>query len=281
MYATPKINVINLKRDVDKWANFIQQIDGGTSILEFKRFEAIDGKKGNSNVKVNPICSSILCNPGVIGCAQSHITLWQNMINNNESFSIIMEDDAKFDMQELENVITCIIRYLQDTGDDSIIISLKCVGPFCNIGEQFYIKNYKATKSIFPLATTAYIITNSAARYLLNKMQNSVNYHIDFEIAKLINDNNKLKYYVIPDIVTCNTLETSIGSTHKKSLFFGWSKELIWYCNIPIWKYGNLYTALLLLLIFILFVIGFSLRKKIYIFISCLLIIELYIFKSS
>ena len=155
-----------------------------------------------------------------------------------------------------------------------------CIGPFCNIGDTQYIDDYKVVSSLFPLCTTAYIITKGAARHLLNEMKSTVNYHIDFEIAKHVLLSKQVKYLVIvPNIVyVCDDTDSSIGTRNKNSLLFGWSKRIMWYCNVPIWKFGNLYTTILLLSLLIFLILFFTRCKMIYIFFIILITIELIMF---
>ncbi len=278
-----EIHVINLARDAEKWKLFNTcNTTCHNTNLKFTRFDAIDGKIGSDTIQIHPVCDKLLCNPGIIGCAQSHITLWKDMVNKNESYRIIMEDDAKFDTNELENVLNTVTTYLQDKAD-AIIISLMCIGPFCNIGNRVCIGKYKLVNSIFPLCTTAYIINNAAAKYLLKQIDNTVMYHVDFEIARLaIQSNKNLKYFVVsPNIVSTIDTGTSIGTTHNKSLLLGWSKNLMWYSNVPIWKFGNLYTTILLILVFSLVITSYIRCKSGYLYLALFLILELYIFNSS
>lgn len=272
------IHVINLKRDVEKWKLFNTQI--GTTSLKFKRFEAIDGNAFTNDIGVSELCNQVMCNKGIIGCAKSHISLWKQLVESSSDYYIIMEDDAKFDIKQLETVLHTIHRYLENK--DNLIISLMCIGPFCNIGDTQYIENYKAVFSLFPLCTTAYIITKGAARHLLNEMKSTVNYHIDFEVAKhLLLLSNQIKYLVlVPNIVSVNDVDSSIGTRNKTSIFFGWSKRIMWYCNVPIWKFGNLYTTFLSLLLLVFSIIFFVRCKMIYIFFIILIVIELVIFNK-
>lgn len=272
------IHVINLKRDVEKWKLFNTQIS--TTSLNFKRFDAIDGNALTNDIGVSELCNQVVCNKGIIGCAKSHISLWKQLVESDSNYYIIMEDDAKFDIKQLETALHTIHRYLENK--DNLIISLMCIGPFCNIGDTQYIDDYKVVSSLFPLCTTAYIITNGAARHLLNEMKSTVNYHIDFEIAKHVLLSKQVKYLVIvPNIVyVCDDTDSSIGTRNKKSIFFGWSKRIMWYCNVPIWKFGNLYTSILLLLLLIFSIIFFVRCKMIYIFFIILITIELIIFNK-
>lgn len=275
-----EIHVINLDRDVEKWKLFNQQVLNCDD-LKFTRFKAIDGNQRLDTIHVSKICNDLICNTGVIGCAQSHISLWKQLVNSHQPYFIIMEDDAKFNVKELNKVLVSIDKFLSDN-QGNFITSLMCIGPFCNVGEKVKVGDYNAISSIFPLCTTAYIITKGAAEYLLSVMNNTVSYHIDFEIAKHVLLNDKVKYLVItPNIVTTQEVESSIGSCKKNSIIFGWSKRMMWYCNIPLWKYGNLYTTLLLLLLLLFTMIYIHRRKIIYLFCIIFILLELLIFSLT
>lgn len=275
-----EIHVINLDKDVEKWKLFNQQIKDCDN-LKFTRFKAIDGNNRLDTINVSKMCDDLICNTGVIGCAQSHISLWKQLVNSNKPYFIIMEDDAKFNVKELNKVLDNIDKFIKENSRD-FIISLMCIGPFCNVGEKVKVGKYTTISSIFPLCTTAYVITKRAAEYLLSVMNNTVSYHIDFEIAKHVLLNDKIKYLVItPNTVTTQEVESSIGSCKKNSIIFGWSKRMMWYCNVPLWKYGNLYTTLLLLLL-ILFTIIYTCRRKIiYLFFIIFILLELFYFSLT
>jgi GR25 family glycosyltransferase involved in LPS biosynthesis len=275
-----EIHVINLKRDVEKWKLFIKQVKPTTSPhLKFTRFNAIDGTQAVNNINISSICNDVICNNGIIGCAQSHISLWKQLVDSHSNYYIIMEDDAQFNTKQLEYTLNTIDTFLSDK--DNLIISLMCVGPFCNVGTSHQIGNYTAIASLFPLCTTAYIITKGAARHLLNEMKETVRYHIDFEIAKHLLLSKDVTYLVMtPNIVTARNIDSSIGSKHKYSILFGWSNRIMWYCNIPIWKFSNLYSSVLLLLLLIFLIVGIKRRRPIYTFIILFIILELFVFNK-
>ena len=84
-----QVHVINLARDVEKWKLFMSNYNQENlpENLEFIRFEAVDGNKETPLLKVHPLCDQVLCNSGTIGCAQSHICLWKDMINKKAKIS--------------------------------------------------------------------------------------------------------------------------------------------------------------------------------------------------
>lgn len=281
-----QVYVINLARDVEKLKLFTSNYDKENfpKNLEFIRFEAVDGNK-ETLIKVHPLCDQVLCNSGTIGCAQSHLCLWKDMLAKKDRYRIIFEDDAKFDVNKLYQALQTIVQFIEQHPNKALIISLMCIGPFCNLGTNTIVGEYTFTQSIFPLSATAYIINDKAAQLLLAKMDETILYHIDFEMARIATQSNSaLHYYVVtsPTVVTLHSETiTSIGTTHIKSMFFGWSKRAMWYANIPVWKYGNFYTTVGILLFIILLIVSYIRNKCIYIGIALIIIIDLYIFNMS
>jgi len=96
---------ITLERRLDRWKRFQNQ--SGIHSLPLKRFIGVDGKtidvKKDERVatltKRNIITKSRrsheeLDSIGGIGCALSHIAIWQWMVDNNQEICLIFEDDA-------------------------------------------------------------------------------------------------------------------------------------------------------------------------------------------
>lgn len=96
---------ITLERRADRWKRFQDQsgIDG----LSIKRFLGVDGKtidlkkedRITTLTKRNILTKSRrsheeLDSIGGVGCALSHIAVWQWMVDNNQEVCLIFEDDA-------------------------------------------------------------------------------------------------------------------------------------------------------------------------------------------
>lgn len=88
-----------------------------------KRFLAVDGSDVNKVVEVvdvavkdeairSKIGKYYLDHPGSIGCYLSHLSLWKTLLQNyqEESFVLIMEDDAFFTPHAMENLEIAIQR---------------------------------------------------------------------------------------------------------------------------------------------------------------------------
>jgi glycosyl transferase family 25 len=96
---------ITLDRRLDRWKRFQDQ--PGIQGLNVKRFLGVDGKKldymndsritllTKRNIDTNTRRSmEELDSVGGVGCALSHIAVWQWMVDNNQEVCLVFEDDA-------------------------------------------------------------------------------------------------------------------------------------------------------------------------------------------
>jgi len=103
-YDNHLIKVINLERRKDRMNKFNEN----HKFLSYERFDAVDGKKLVMNADIEKMfrIGEIQCgkrfninhgfNRGEIGCALSHIRLWQELLENEKYDNyIIIEDDAE------------------------------------------------------------------------------------------------------------------------------------------------------------------------------------------
>jgi len=110
---------ITLERRQDRWRRFQDQ--PGIDKLDIKRFIGVDGKTidiRNDNrialcTKRNILAKmrrshEELDSVGGVGCALSHIAVWQWMVDNNQELCLIFEDDAIVPPNFVENINKCI-----------------------------------------------------------------------------------------------------------------------------------------------------------------------------
>lgn len=110
---------ITLERRQDRWRRFQDQsgIDG----LDLKRFLGVDGKTidiRNDNrvalcTKRNILAKmrrshEELDSVGGVGCALSHIAVWQWMVDNNQELCLVFEDDAVVPPDFIQKANACI-----------------------------------------------------------------------------------------------------------------------------------------------------------------------------
>ncbi len=110
---------ITLERRTDRWRRFQDQ--SGINGLELKRFLGVDGKtidirkddrvalctKRNILAKTRRSHEE-LDSVGGVGCALSHIAVWQWMVDNNQETCLIFEDDAVVPPNFVEMANKCI-----------------------------------------------------------------------------------------------------------------------------------------------------------------------------
>lgn len=163
--------IINLEQDYIKY-NIIKNHLNKININPI-RFNAIYGKniKNYNHYKkyLSNICKTF-CPKSVIGCGLSHYLLLEYIyINDNNEFSLILEDDVKPLFKD-KNYIQNIINNIPKNTD---IILLYCQG-LCNKSSN---KIFKKT-TMFSGSTAAYIIRNKSIPKI-NK--NKLLWHIDLQ----------------------------------------------------------------------------------------------------
>ena len=230
------VYVINLERSRDRLNNIDSNLKKYN--INYKRFNAIDGKNLSLDIINNNttlLCRYFLCNRSLIGCALSHITLWEEISKQEDKWHLILEDDIEFSNNTIK-----FLKKLEESSiinEDNIIISLSCIGPLCT--ELSYNSSSEIIQPIFPLGTPAYLITKNSAKKLYEYfINNKINYHIDFQIAW--NHNNLgIKYLTIePAVVNLSDNNSTIGPQSMYILanilnYLGFNR-LVWHLSVPL-----------------------------------------------
>lgn len=162
-----QIFLINLKRSTIRFEQMDQQLK--SLDIPYILFEAIDGHNLTEKhlEQYSSKHSFLLHNrdllKGEIGCALSHIELYQKIVKENIPISIILEDDLiiKKEFKEFLLIIKDIIN------DDWEFLNLCSFTP-CVLAEKLFYKNFKYT--VFTghaTGTCAQVIKLSAAKRLL------------------------------------------------------------------------------------------------------------------
>lgn len=94
--------VINLDRDTARWKSVTQEIQRAFSDkISIVRVSAADGS--NMETRKDPDWKAVslglckwLCTPSQIGCALSHLKVWQSFLSSQESMAMVCEDDVVF-----------------------------------------------------------------------------------------------------------------------------------------------------------------------------------------
>ena len=163
------IKIINLKRREDRKKQIITQFEQN-NIKDYEFIEAIDGLELEKTDELIKLFNNnnFENRKGVIGCALSHLKLWNNLINDtNNEYYVILEDDLElcdnfkeklikhcylFQRYNLEHlslgVLECNYELQKTIHTDNINIIKKDVYKFWNISFAYIISKNAAKKII-------------------------------------------------------------------------------------------------------------------------------------
>jgi GR25 family glycosyltransferase involved in LPS biosynthesis len=183
---------INLKRRPDKNKNTLVELDKSNLLRnKMKRFEAIDGKDIDLTNYLAPGISARLLEKrrGWIGCALSHMELWQRCISMNKPILVFEDDNVIKEEVNYDKHLETIINNFPKDFDIVYLVTDNIV-------------NYKPYNDLFVKAkgnnytTPAYFISPSGAQKLLDFIMPYKPYlQIDGYIMKLTY-NKKINCYI-------------------------------------------------------------------------------------
>lgn len=183
---------INLKRRPDKNKKTLVELDKSNLLKnKMKRFEAIDGKDINlTNYLAHGISARLLeKRRGWIGCALSHMELWQRCVDINKPILIFEDDNV---IKEEVNYYKHLETIINNFPNDFDIVYLVTDN----------IVNYKPYNDLFVKVEnnnsilSAYFISPSGAQKLLDSITPYKPYlQIDWYINR-ITHNKKINCYI-------------------------------------------------------------------------------------
>ena len=142
-------------------------------------------------------------NAGQRACAQSHINIWRHIVQNGLYYSLIVEDDAKFDKRWKEKLSK--IDHLIHNGNNWEAIFLNASEPmnpqntWIKIQEQYL--------------TGAYILSYKGAKHLLEIFKNGYG-SSDWMTTRLQTYGHSYSYF--PWLVIQEGNESTIGSGYEE-----------------------------------------------------------------
>lgn len=198
------IYVINMDKSTDRLEHMTSQIP----IIgkPFKRIQAVEGSKLSSKEikSVSDLTCSLFCTYSMIGIFLSHKKAWETMIENNDSYAMIMEDDCSV-VDSFQNDLKKCIDELSTVDPSWDFLYLGCFGAcdtdksnysVASYAQKIFLPNINKkpsnTYSFVPEAPVGfhcYVISQKCAKILLNKM-NKVNYHVDVAFLEHANGFN-------------------------------------------------------------------------------------------
>jgi len=175
------IKVINLKRRPDRKNNMIQKLQNvSINENEYEIIEAVDGKELESTLYIKNLFEGNDFNyrKGVIGCALSHIHLWEKLVDDKKNdYYVILEDDVTFVDNFKEKLEKSIELFLQSKIEYALIGAYQLKKENTNKNDiQFINYNYYDWSGQY-----SYIISKSGSKKLLESIKNNgVKYAIDY-----------------------------------------------------------------------------------------------------
>ncbi|MDU4895525.1 MAG: glycosyltransferase family 25 protein [Haemophilus parainfluenzae] len=175
--AIPKIIVISLKHSKRR-ENIAKRLSGLG--LDFSFFDATDGKKLSASVLESVdydfypkhYLSPKPLTLGEIGCAMSHINVYEYIIENNIESAIVLEDDAIVS-HYFEEIVQDALNKVGKKYDLIFLDHGKAKSYLCKkkLYEGYRLVHYKSpskNSKRFITCTAAYLITQLGASKLLN-----------------------------------------------------------------------------------------------------------------
>ena len=93
-----EIKVVNLERRTDRKEQTVEKFKEHY-IIDYKFIEAVDGQKLEVGTDIIELFkgNDFGSRSGVIGCALSHYNLWKNLLQSQDEYYFIMEDDVRME----------------------------------------------------------------------------------------------------------------------------------------------------------------------------------------
>ena len=211
--------IISLHKPIDK-INYLQLFD-----VQGILFEGVDGKKVTHKEVREYVGDmySIFGPKSAIGCAMSHMKLWERVAQGDNPFQIIFEDDiilqADF-KQYLENALTHVpndfdLLYLGNFGSEHTPNFFTSVMSALGMSQKEQKINEYIKKPAVCLGLHAYIVSKQGAEKLLSMVKGKLNHHLDYMIQYL-HSNDKINVYTVsPRIAFQTSTDHTIQSSSE------------------------------------------------------------------
>jgi glycosyl transferase family 25 len=189
IFHTP-VYVINLKQRKDRWKLFLHQ-DPGVRMLQLRRINAANGKALDylKDPRISPYTRlNIMRNDrrthheiatlGAVGCSISHASIWKRIVESGAPYAVVMEDDARFTTEQLQQINTLAKTIPTDAG-------IWLFGAFKPNMVYDPLPNNSPWSRVYQFtASHAYVITRDAAKQLLAQVF-PVEMHIDHYMSTM------------------------------------------------------------------------------------------------
>lgn len=210
-----KVFVINLEEQKERLETFDKCMRNQD--IKYERFNAINGSKILNDDRLTNYCNTF-CTNGMKGCALSHRSIWEYMVENNLQNVFVFEDDAVInenfirDFQHIWNHLPKdydIVYFgcLFGCSDDSITNSLfKKVAGIDTEEINEFVQTSKGS-----VGTHAYMISLEGAKKFTSK---PINFHIDTQILSWIKTYDYKAYAVNYNLVDTNQNDSTLSDSY-------------------------------------------------------------------
>jgi glycosyl transferase family 25 len=189
------IFVINLEKDNDRW-DYYDNLN--IQSIKINRFNGIYGKDLDRNnlIKTGILSETNVLKDGQLGCALSHMNLWNHSLKYQNKYLLVLEDDVILD-KDIYNKINNLEDYLPENWDVIFLGGCNVYGKKYN--EKFIIPT-KYNK-LYNLCLHAMLINKKSIPKLNNIMK-----PIIVPIDNQIRDNYKSLnvFYANPNLINQN-----------------------------------------------------------------------------
>jgi GR25 family glycosyltransferase involved in LPS biosynthesis len=198
-----KIIVINLKRRIDR-KNYISELFFNINLEKYNFYQAVDGNNIELSLEIKNLFkdNDFGYRKGIIGCALSHYNIWLDLLEDNNNYYIIFEDDIDFDTNNFIKYLNNAKEYIENNSNIDILF----LG-FSKTNNNLYFNNIVNNNidfipfnhNLFLGGTFGYIITKSGAEKMINYINNNgIKHGIDY-LFKIIPNLNMIM--IKPSIV--------------------------------------------------------------------------------
>ena len=179
-----------MKERADRWKLFTEQ-DPAVRALQINRINAVNGKKLNwlTDRRISPYTRlNIMRNDrrthrevasmGAIGCTISHVNAWRRIVSSGVPYAVVMEDDARFTMDQLQT-INKVAKALPPS------TAIWLLGLFKPNMVREPLPSGSPWSRVFTFtASHAYVITRGAAQKLLEQVF-PIDMHVDHYMSTM------------------------------------------------------------------------------------------------
>jgi glycosyl transferase family 25 len=147
--------------------------------------------------RATTILCETTCTPAMVGCAMSHVKVWNMIVERQMPYAIVLEDDVRLSDNVVQVVEEIITRYISVV--DLVLLGCFACDPtmqkvWATLGAASFTNPPLDDATIDPAVmypvrrfggTHAYVITLEGARTLLKAIEGQISYHVDFQMSSI------------------------------------------------------------------------------------------------